>query len=172
MYTYGCCNGGCRTDICACVSAYIQRWFNLCDYAVQIKKFHPRHPLVPTGIVVGHCVRPSARPERLYRSSSLKISAISQKFGVRVCAVPGSRSLLIMTTLGQFLRVPRNFKIVHDRIFWPGLRDAVASLTLYGFQVSAWNGGMMHSYMKQNNIKSGHARSIVVRSMELCNFPY
>ena len=35
----------------------------------------------PTGIVVGHCVRPSVRPERHSRSNALRISTISLKFG-------------------------------------------------------------------------------------------
>ena len=35
-----------------------------------------------------------------------------------------------MAMLGQFLRVPRNFEIFHDRLFWQGLRDDVTALIL------------------------------------------
>ena len=32
-----------------------------------------------------------------------------------------------------------HFEIFHDTPFWPGLRDDVTTLTLQGFQMSAWN---------------------------------
>ena len=47
--------------------------------------FLPSAAIGPTGIVVGHCVRPSVRlsvrPERRSRSNSLRISANIPKFG-------------------------------------------------------------------------------------------
>ena len=48
---------------------------------------YPQPTLAPTGIVVGHCVRPSShlsvsvQPEWCYHSNFLIISAISLKFG-------------------------------------------------------------------------------------------
>ena len=35
-----------------------------------------------------------------------------------------------MAMLGQFLRVPQNFEIFHDRRFWVVLRDDVTALTI------------------------------------------
>ena len=49
---------------------------------------------------------------------------------VRWCTVPWSRSLLKMAMLCQFLHVPWNFEIFHNRFFWPGLGDNVNALAL------------------------------------------
>ena len=63
--------------------------------------FCPRPPSAQMGIVVGHCVRstgrlsvrppvyPSVRPERHYRSNSLRISALSLKFGGMIAVQNG-----------------------------------------------------------------------------------
>ena len=81
----------------------------------------PSAAIDPTGIVVGHCVRPavcpSVRPERRSRSNSLRISLSAWNL-VGWCTVPWSRSLFKMAMLGQFLHVPRNFEIFHDRFFF------------------------------------------------------
>ena len=68
------------------------------------------YPRPPSGIDVSHCVHPSVRPEWHYHSNSLRISAISLKFG-EWCKVTWSRLLYIMVMLSQFLRVPRHFEI-------------------------------------------------------------
>ena len=49
---------------------------------------------------------------------------------VRWCTVTWSILLYKMAMLGQLLRVPRNFEIFHDRLFWPGHRDEVIALTI------------------------------------------
>ena len=67
-------------------------------------------------------VCPPTRPKRRYRSNSLRISAISLTFGGMMHNTMEQITLLM---LGQLLRVPRNFEIFHDRLFWPGLRDDV-----------------------------------------------
>ena len=55
-------------------SRYRCRWILLSFY-------YPRPPSAPTGIDVGHCVHPFFQPERHYHLNSLRISAISLKFG-------------------------------------------------------------------------------------------
>ena len=77
-------------------------------------------PSAPTGIDVGHCVRPSVRPERHYHFNSLRISAISLKFGGMMHSTMDQMALL-----GHFLRVPRNFEIFDNRLF-----DQVWGMTL------------------------------------------
>ena len=52
---------------------------HLCQW-ILLSFYYPRPPSAPTGIDVGHCVRPSVRPERHYHSNSLRISDISLKF--------------------------------------------------------------------------------------------
>ena len=55
-----------------------------------------------------------------------------------------------MAMLGQFLCVPQNFEIFHDRLFWPGLRNGVTALNSLRISgISLKFGGMMHSNMKQ-----------------------
>ena len=92
--------------------------------------FNPRPPSVPTGIIVVSCI-PNIHPERCYCSKSLRISTISLKFGGMVHST-------IKHMLGQFLCIPRNFEVFHDRL-GPGLGDGVTALTLQRFQPSAWN---------------------------------
>ena len=55
------------------------------------------------------------------------------------CTVRWSRSLFKIALLGQFLRVPRDFEIFHDRLFWQGQRNDVTTLILWEFQLSACN---------------------------------
>ena len=85
--------------------------------------------MYPMGIVVGHCVRPSVCLERRYRSNSLRISAISLKFGGIMHSTIEQIDIKI-AMLGNFLRVPWNFEIFHDRFLWPGLTDDITTLTL------------------------------------------
>ena len=54
------------------------------------------------------------------------------------CTVTWSRLPCKMAMLGQFLCVPRNFEIFHDRL-GPDLRNYITTLTLLGFQLLAWN---------------------------------
>ena len=84
-------------------SRYRCRWILLSFY-------YPRQPSAPTGIDVGHCLHPSVRPERHYHSNSLRISAISLKFG-GWCTLTWSRLLYKMVMLSQFLRIPRHFEM-------------------------------------------------------------
>ena len=60
----------------------------------------------------------------------------------------GSRN---MAMLRQFLCVPRDFEIFHDRLFWPGLRDDVRyhSNSLRISDISLKFGGVMQNNMKQ-----------------------
>ena len=54
------------------------------------------------------------------------------------CTVPWGRLQHKIPVVGQFLYVPKNFEIFHDR-HGSGLMDDVTVLTIYGFQVSALN---------------------------------
>ena len=81
-----------------------------------------------------------------------------------------SRLLFKMAMLGQFLRVPQDFEIFDDRLFWPGLRDDVTALTLRISGISLKFGGMLHSNMNQIAIYNGHAQPILARSTALWNF--
>ena len=54
-----------------------------------------------------------------------------------------------MTMLGQLLRVARNFEIFDDRLFSPGLTDAVTDLAKRIAGISLKFGEMMQSNMKQ-----------------------
>ena len=78
-----------------------------------------------------------------------------------------SRLLFKMAMLGQFLRVPQDFEIFDDRLFWPGLRDDVTALTLRISGISLKFGDLMHSNMKQIAIYNGHAQPILARSTAL-----
>ena len=63
-----------------------------------------------------------------YRSYSLRISGISLKFGGMMHNNMKQIAFKV-AMLGQFLRIPWNFEIFHDRL-GPGLRDDVIALTL------------------------------------------
>ena len=80
----------------------------------EIGCFYPRLPSVPTRIVVAPCFRlsvhPSVRPERRYQSYTLRILAISLKFGGMEHSTR-SRYLCKMAMLSQFLRVSNNLDV-------------------------------------------------------------
>ena len=59
------------------LNGFVWKWYSICI----IIHFYPRPPLAPTGIVVGHSVFPSVHSEWCSFSNSLRISAISLKFG-------------------------------------------------------------------------------------------
>ena len=92
--------------------------------------FSPSATIDLMGIVIGHCICLSVRPEGRYRSNSLRISAISLNL-VGWCTVPWSRLLRKMAMLSQFLHVPRNFANFNDRL-GPGRWN-------WGNHIMAWN---------------------------------
>ena len=91
----------------------------------------------PVCLSVSLSCRLSVRPEKRCHSNSLRISAIGLKLDVW-CTVEWSKSLFETAVLGQLLRVPRYFETAYDRLV-PGLRNGVAALTIWEFQLSAWN---------------------------------
>ena len=131
--------------------------------------FHPLPPAAPTGILVGHCDRPSGHPERRYRSNYLRISAINRKFGGMMHSTVGQIAMRMVMS-GQFLRVPRNFSMIGFLTRSEGRRYRCNSLRIS--VISLKFGWMMNSNMKQIAVQSGHARPFIARSVELWNFAW
>ena len=87
---------------------------------------------------IGHCVRSSVcpsvsvRPERRYRSNSLRISAISLKFrGMMPSTMEQMKIKMVM--LGQFLRVPRNFEIFYTILSQFGPFPTISPVWVHGW---------------------------------------
>ena len=84
------CPSVCLFTTFSCFSAFAEEYHkiwradissrHLCRW-ILLSFNYLRPPSAPTGISVGHCVRPSVRPERHYHFNSLRISAVSLKFG-------------------------------------------------------------------------------------------
>ena len=116
-------------------------------------------------------VCPSVCSERRSGSNSLRISVISPNL-VEWCTVAWNRSLFKMAMLGQFLRVPRNFEIFHERLILTRSEGrCYCSNSLRISCISPKFGGMMHSNMKQMAIYNGNARLIFFVFHETLKFP-
>ena len=112
---------------------YGYKWLLLPTWTIFTLGNHRRRRVL-SSVIASVCpsVCPSVRPERHYRSDSLRISVISLKF---VGMMHSTTEQIVV----PFCACSTEFKIFHDRLFWPGLWDDVTILTLSGLQVSAWN---------------------------------
>ena len=82
---------------------------------------------------------PSVRPNRSSRSNSLRISAISLKFGGMMHSTMEQIAIL-NDHAWTILWAPQNYPFFYDRLFRPGLRDDATALTLkdYRYQPEIW----------------------------------
>ena len=127
---------------------FIQWWFDYISHIFDLSTLgHHQGRRVLSSVIACGClsfhlsVSPSVHLSVLndIPAPTLYGFQLSAKIMVGWCTVPWSRSLSKMAMLRQFLHIPRNFEIFHDRLFWPGLRDDVSAPTLKGFQVSDTN---------------------------------